>query len=344
MRASLCALEKGDGKRWDAYVHRNPDAGHCHLSGWAWVMTSAYGHKAPYLWVCDEEGRVRGVLPLVEMRSLLLRRSLVSLPFMDDGGILADDEEVAQALLQKAVQLAQSEHAETIDLRHRSKRPLGLASYGEKVTLALNLSGDPELMWKGFSAKVRNQVRKARKSGLSVSWHKMDGLEDFYRVFSVNMRALGSPVHSRRLFSEILTHFEGSAGLILVRRGEMTVAGGLALFFKKTMSIPWASSLRSLRSQCPNHLLYWEAIRWACERGLGRFDFGRSSPGSGTYRFKKQWGALEEGLCWESWGSGGGLAIQSDDPRFNLLAKTWSRLPLWVTRAIGPLIRGRLSN
>jgi FemAB-related protein (PEP-CTERM system-associated) len=345
MAVSLCQFGQGDGKQWDSYVSNNPRANHCHLSGWKDVIVKSYGHRPYYLWHATN-GIVDGILPLISMRSLLANRIFVSLPFLDNGGICADDEKVEQALLQEAVRLAESEHAELIDFRNRQKSRLGLSAHGSKVTLVLKLGGDTDLMWKKFNAKVRNQVRKAGKSGLTISWHDMDGLDDFYHVFLINMRSLGSPVHSVKLFSEILKSFKNSAKIILVKKGGRTVGGGMVLFFNGTVLVPWASSLREFRSQCPNNLLYWEAIRWACERGDHYFDFGRSSRGSGTFHFKKQWGAEEKPLHWESWTKGGAgpSTIQADDPRYNFVTKVWSMLPLPMTRVLGPVIRGHLSN
>ncbi len=340
-----CSFDRGEEKKWDDYVDNNPNAGHCHLSAWREVIFETYGHRSYYLWSCTED-KVEGILPFILMRDLRFRRTLVSMPFLDDGGICADNPETAQALVQAAQELAKKLGADDIDFRHRHESGLGLQGHGKKLTLVLNLNRDSEQLWTGFNAKVRNQVRKAEKSGLSISWHRAEGLRDFYNVFSINMHALGSPVHSFKLFEEILKRFDHNAKLILVRQEGRIVGGALCLFFKKTVLVPWASSLLAYRSLCPNNLMYWEAIRWSCENGFRRFDFGRSSPGSGTYRFKKQWGAVEEALHWESGlkDQAGSAMINADDPRYGAVTALWRKLPLSLTRLIGPRIRGRLSN
>lgn len=345
MGVTRCQFNQGEEKRWDDYVGQNPNAGHCHFSAWREVISKTYGHRPYYLWSC-KEGKVEGILPLIFMRDLLFRRTLVSLPFLDDGGICAEDLLTAQALCEEALRLAERLGTEGVDFRHRRENGLGLRTHGKKVTLVLNLIDDPEQTWKGLKAKVRNQVRKAEKSGLSTSWHQEDGLRDFYNIFATNMRSLGSPVHSFTLFAQILKRFETSSKLILVRKGTTTVGGALCLFFKKTVFVPWASSLMAYRSLCPNNLLYWEAIRWASENGFTRFDFGRSSPGSGTYHFKKQWGASEEPLHWQFLGldkKDPGL-VEAEDVRFLLASRIWKHLPLSIANCVGPRIRGHLSQ
>ncbi|HZS35087.1 MAG TPA: FemAB family XrtA/PEP-CTERM system-associated protein [Methylomirabilota bacterium] len=369
MRAELCPFAPGDEAAWDAYVRRAPTAGHCHLSGWRRVVARSYGHRPLYLWVLGPAG-VAGVLPLILFRGLGGRHALVSMPFLDDGGVVADSDEVARALGRAALGLGRRCGAAALELRHRRPGALALPAHGGKVTLALALAGDPRRMWAGFDPKLRNQVRKAQKSGLEVGWTGPDGLADFYRVFARNMRDLGSPVHGRRFFGAVLEEFGDGARLAIVRRAGRAIAGGLCLAFRDTLLMPWASSLRTERWACPSTLLYWEAIRWACEKGFVRFDFGRSSPGSGPYRFKRQWGAAVEPLHWQRSAivrpaprSGAAAAGPAADvasraagvaaeptrpdrpgPLARAAVAAWRRLPVALATRLGPVLRGRLSQ
>ena len=309
------------------------------------MVERSYGHRPFYLWA-SQDGKVKGILPLMLMRSVLFGKSLVSLPFLDDGGICADDEETALELYSHARRLCEREGADLLDLRHRAPSGLGLAPQGSKVTFVLQLARDPERAWTSLDSKVRNQIRKSMKSGLEVSWHGREGLDGFYDAFATNMRDLGSPVHSRKFFATILSEFPDSARLILVTDGGRTIGGAVCLSFKDTVIVPWASSRRAYRPSCPNHLLYWEAIRWSSQEGFRRFDFGRSSRGSGTYNFKKQWGAVEQPLGWEMWGQKGhrGGPIESSDTRYATVARVWKHLPVAITRFCGPMLRGQISN
>jgi FemAB-related protein (PEP-CTERM system-associated) len=209
----------------------------------------------------------------------------------------------------------------------------------------LELGRDPDAMWKGLDGKVRNQVRKAMSAGLSSSWCGIEGLDEFYSVFATNMRDLGSPVHGRRFFASILEEFADSTRLLLVREGSRPVAGGVCVVFRDAVIVPWASSLREWRSKCPSNLLYWDVIRFACEKRLGWLDFGRSSPGGGTYRFKMQWGGRERPLHWGRAGGGESRSpAGADDARYAWAIRAWQRLPVAVATAVGPLLRRHLSN
>ncbi len=333
-----------DRKQWDAYVWQHPQAQHYHLSGWAQAIERAYGHRAVYLVVEGEEG-IQGILPLIEMRRWVLGNVATSMPFLDYGGICAEDAEASQGLLDAALSHCASAGIETLDLRHYAPSGLDLRRFDQKVTLVLPLADEAERQWQGFSAKVRNQVRKAQKSDLVVRWAGAEGLPDFYRVWSENMRDLGSPAHSPRFFRTVFAVFP-STRLALVYAGEAVIGGAVCLYFRDTVLVPWASSLRSFLRYCPNNLLYWEAIRAACETGYRRFDFGRSSYDTGTYRFKKQWGAVEHALSWECWSAHDTARpiVDASHGPYGRALQLWQRLPLPVANWLGPSIRRYLSN
>jgi FemAB-related protein (PEP-CTERM system-associated) len=343
IRAEVCRFQPGDDRAWDAYVSQHPDGYVYQRSGWARVIERSYGLTPVYLWA-SEDSRVRGVLPLVLFRGLLGGRSLVSLPYLDEGGLCADDGEARTALWHAAQRLARQHRAAAVELRQGYPSGLPLSPLGAKVSVMLELAGDPGTMWKRLDAKVRNQVRKATASGLTPAWYGMEGLDDFYSVFVRNMRDLGSPVHALSFFANLLEEFAGDARLLLIRDGARVVAGGVCMVFRDTVLVPWASSLREWRSKNPNNLLYWEVIRSACEKGLHWLDFGRSSRGDGTYRFKMQWGGSERPLPWQVDPSERASLVDSDSPRYRRVIRAWQRLPVPVTRVIGPIIRKRLSN
>lgn len=332
-------------KQWDAYVLESRQAQHYHLSGWAEVIAQAYGHPAVYLIAEDDEGTTTGVLPLIEMKRWVLGHVAASMPFLDYGGICADNAEAAQRLLDAALAYCAQARIGTLDLRHVSPSGLDLQRFDQKATLVLPLTDDAERMWKGFNAKVRNQVCKAQKSDLSVRWTGAKGLADFYRVWAENMRDLGSPVHSLKIFRAVFPVFP-STQLALVCAGDEVIGGAVCLYFRDTVLVPWASSLRTFFRYCPNNLLYWEVIRTACEAGYRRFDFGRLSYGSGTYHFKKQWGTVEHPLSWECWSANATARpiVESSHGPYGKAAQLWQRLPLPVANRVGPLIRRYLSN
>jgi FemAB-related protein (PEP-CTERM system-associated) len=342
MRIQIDTVSSVNKHGWDTFVLTHPLATHYHLSGWGEIIERVYRYPGLYFSAWDED-RLTGIVPMVLLGGLLRRKSFVSMPYLDYGGICADTPAIGHELSVAITHAMTARQVGLLDLRHRMKMPLPLNTYGDKVTMVLPLTSDAERMWKTFGGKLRNQIRKAEKERLQTQWTGLEGVADFYSVYVHNMRDLGSPPHSLAFFQCLLQTFP-EAQILLVRRDRQVIGGGLCLAFQDTMLVPWASSLREYFRLCPNNLLYWEAIRTACARGLQCFDFGRSSRGSGTYNFKKQWGALEEPLYWQANVGGGDLINEESHAVLSLAVEAWKRLPVSVSRVIGPMVRRRLSN
>ena len=325
--------------RWDDYVERCPNANGYHLYAWRTVIERAFGHPTRYL-AAENDGRLVGILPLVLFRSRLFGRFAVSMPFLNYGGVAADDDAVVQSLVQAAVEEARHAGARSVELRHTRRLCPDLHPKQHKVAMRLALGETGEAQWNALDRKVRNQVRKADKSNLTVERGGAPLVEDFYAVFARNMRDLGTPVYSRRFFDEILRAFPGRTKILCVRHGGRAVAASFVFRHRDTMEVPWASSLREFNHLSPNVRLYWEMLQLAIEEGCRTFDFGRSTPDEGTYHFKKQWGAEPVPLVWEYW-TAAGTHVPDLSPRnakYAAAISLWQRLPLCLTRAIGPHI------
>jgi FemAB-related protein (PEP-CTERM system-associated) len=307
---------------------------------WLSVLARSLRHT-PYCLEAVEGDRICGFLALAQVRSLLFGHFLVSLPYLNYGGPIADDEETAKRLIDRAVQLADSLGVRYLELRHElaTAHPALKHSRTDKVQVRLDLPGDSNQLWKDLDAKVRNQVRKGEKHGLTVCWGGQEALADFYDVFSENMRDLGTPAYGRGLFAAILEQFPDRAEICTVRAGREAVAAALLLHGWGVTEVPSASSLRRYNHTCANMLMYWHLLKRAVERGQDIFDFGRSSKDSATMRFKMQWGASPSPSEWQFYLRRGEMgSMQKENPRYQRMIRIWQRLPLSVTRLVGPAI------
>jgi FemAB-related protein (PEP-CTERM system-associated) len=318
------------------------------------AVDRVYGHPSYYFmaWSTPEgnggasgHNKIVGVLPLFYLKNVLFGKLLVSLPFCDYGGILAEDERVVQALLQKAFELAGKLDHTAIELRHTERVVSDrLNTSSHRTRMVLEINGDSDKLWTSFDAKLRSQIRKPEKEGLVAKFGNVELLDDFYTVFSFNMRDLGSPVHSKNLPKCVLEEFGNSAKLQVVYNRKAPVAAGLIICFRETVFIPWASTLRQYNRLSPNMMLYWNFLKFAADHGFKKFDFGRSSPNEGTYKFKLQWGAKPTPLYWHysvNARAGAGEKIRKD--RYAPLIALWKKLPLPVANMIGPHIRKHIS-
>jgi hypothetical protein len=76
----------------------------------------------------------------------------------------------------------------------------------------------------------------------------------------------------------------------------------------------------------------------ARQRGSRLFDYGRSKRGTGAFDFKTYWGFEPQPLYYE-YHLGNAKTVPDlspANPRYQQMISAWRRLPLWLTRLIGP--------
>jgi FemAB-related protein (PEP-CTERM system-associated) len=337
-----CFIERDctDSGAWDAYVQAKAAATNYHQFAWRQVIEKSFGHRCQYLAARDVNGMIVGVLPLVQMQSMLFGNFLISIPFMNYGGLLCDDDQIAALLLSEAETARQSCGAAYVELRHAGFAVPNLPTKEHKVTMLLALEQAEDAQWKIFNAKLRNQVRKAEKSGLQPVIGQIELLDGFYDVFVRNMRDLGTPVYAKAFFRQVLEAFPDTTRIIGVVHEKRMIAAGFVSWYRGTIETPWASSIADYKAFCPNNMLYWEAIKFAISNGFTKFDFGRSTPNEGTFNFKKQWGAEPVQLYWQYLLESGQQLpeINTKNPKYEMAIRMWQKLPLALTKILGPNI------
>lgn len=336
---SVDAIDPSWENACEAYVAAHPSSFSYHRPGWARVIRRAFGHDARYL-VGRRDQEVVGVLPVTFMSSRLFGRFAVSVPFVNYGGVLADDMEATDALVSAAIDATERAGGAYLELRHTDRRCSSLQAKHHKVTMTLPLQGTPDAQWQVIDRKLRNQVRKAEKSGLQVRHGGAELLPEFYPVFARNMRDLGTPVYDRRFFEAVCAEFSDTTRVFVVTSDGRPAAASIVHWFRDRIEVPWASAIREYNPLCANVFLYWGMLRFASESGFATFDFGRSTPDEGPYQFKKQWGAQPSPLVWEYWTAGGRAMpdLSPHNAKFALAVKAWQRLPLTIANALGPFI------
>lgn len=363
--ADPSALQVGATSRpdaaWDRLAEEAPGGTYCHLAGWHTIITEVLGHEAHYLEARDSSGGLEGILPLVRVRSLLFGDYLVSMPFLNYGGPVGTPE-ACRVLTGEALELADRRGVDLMELRCRSREQLssdhvreedgegdagtpghGLVVTGRKITVVLPLPDEVEELWKGtLRSKVRSQVRKPMKEGLEARIGP-EQAEPFYEVFAENMRDLGTPVLPVELFRALPRVFDDRVVFCVVYREDEPVAGGCGFFCGDEFEITWASALREHSRVAPNMLLYWEMMKHALETGARAFNFGRCTPDGGSHRFKSQWGGHDEPLPWTAWAPDGAVETPNPDQgKYALAVSLWQKLPLPLTRVLGPPLARRI--
>ncbi len=338
-------LELQDQNRaaWDEYVYASDQASIFHLSGWKDVMEDTYGLHPNFL-IARENGQIRGGLPLLHINSRLSGHYFTSMP----GGICAQDEQTAQALLEVAKELVKANHAKYLILRDsRYKWTLPeLVTDEEHCTFVATLCDNSDQMWKAIDRRVRQHINKAIKDNLTVKFGP-EYLKDFYHSYSKVMREMGTPTLGLTFFQNVFQTFPDHFTTIMVQNADLQLGGIVAANFKNTIYMVWWGMLPEFYKIRSCHILNWETLKYGCENEFCQVDLGRSKWNSGTFTFKERWPAVPQPLYQQFYLNGISQppAVGSDmddDPKYHLFIQIWRRLPFQITDFVGPILRKRM--
>ncbi len=327
---------------WDAYILSHPQGSFAHLSGWKHVFEKAFGHKAHYLIAeaTETPGKIQGVFPMFAVKSQLFGRSMVSMPFLTYGGILADNENVSDALYQAAVRLTVQEKLDYLEIRNEQEPLKDLPTKDLYYVFKRGISRDDDENLKAIPRKSRRMVRQGMKNKLEANFGGTELLEPFYELFAFNYRSLGTPVFSKHYLRTILEEFKDTSSILLIQKDARPLSGVLSFYYKDQVIPYYSGAVPEARQYAANDYLYWALMSDAAAKGFRIFDFGRSKKDTGPYHFKRHWGFEPEPLPYQYYLN----RIQElpdlspANPKYQKKIELWKKLPLWATKLLGPSI------
>jgi FemAB-related protein (PEP-CTERM system-associated) len=336
----VVALTSADAARWDAYVEPRAAAA-TDLFAWGVVVRAAYGIESHFLAAMDGD-RIVGTLSLFELRHPAFGHYMATAVFGTDGGLHVDDDAARDALVAEARSLGERAGVSHVLIRTRDVGIAGADTDRRYVTALVDLGGTSEAVFEALPGKTRNQVRRGMKEGFTIATGAAQ-IDPFFEVFHRHMRDLGSPAHGMHFYRLIQRHLASRAEFFVVRDGSDVVGGALVFYVNGIASNYHTVTLRAYNPRCANYLLYWRIIEHAIGRGCRQLDMGRSEKESTQLAFKTNWTSTVEELQYHYLLLGGKSVPRLDprSPRFRLAVAVWRRMPLALTRALGPrLISG----
>jgi serine/alanine adding enzyme len=337
-----------DKQLWEQYLNGSSYAHHANCWQWREILSNSFQHTPLYIVASskvDNKEIVTGILPLFFVKSIFFGKALISMPYLNGGGIITDCKQTYTTLINHANVLGQEYGVKYIELRHRAPllvNHLSMHTKQHKASMVLKLPKDPDELFNSFPSKLRSQIRRPIKEGLEIKTSgreisKDESLDAFYKVFSSHMRNLGTPVYPRSLFKNTMEYFKAESQIHSVWKNNKPIACAFTIGHKTSLEVPWAASLFEYKHLSPNMLLYWSIIKNTIISGYDVFDFGRSSYDSGSYNFKKQWGASELPLYWHYLSSKNYIPeISPNNKNFKPLVQCWKFLPTAFTNTLGP--------
>jgi CelD/BcsL family acetyltransferase involved in cellulose biosynthesis len=346
-----------DAQAWDAYVENHPESRFCHLYAYRYLQ-DVYGYKPRYS-AFRKGGRLVGVLPAFEVKSLFFGRRLVSQPFSEYGGLLLDrdlSEPDIQEIMGELKQFLTSNGARALEMHGR--QGIGSCDYDPYLTKSnaqsyayLPLDKPLEEIWgKVITYQVRKAVQKAQRSNVSVV-ERSDPetiVRDFYPFYVASMARLGVPPHSIKYYLRAKAAYGDRLRIFWAIHDGVPIAGLLGFACGKRINIINIVSDERFWEVRPNDLIHWEYIKWAHASGCQVFDFG-SIRYEGQLHYKKKWGCIIEDHGYYFLKEKGDTSekqaatFDSSSPTMKRMGEMWSRyVPRRVGCFIGPFLRKNL--
>lgn len=333
-----------DKQVWDDFILNNGNSSFFHLIGWKDIIEQTFGHKSHYIMALSEN-QVKGVLPLFELKNRLFGHALVSIPFVVYGGVCAADKNTESMLLKSASILGRLTGVDYVELRNefdslpvKSDRQNWLTK-NLYTTFQREIYPDIESNFNAIPRKQRRMIKQGSKAGLISKIGGGEYLSDFYRLYSINKKNLGTPVFPIKYFENIIKIFPQTF-ILSVWKDNIMVAAVMTFIFKDRLMPYFSGALKEYFRYAANDFMYWELMRYGCEEGYKFFDFGRSKKGTGSYDFKRHWGFEPKDLPYTYY-----LVAMKDmpnispvNPKYSAMVNIWKKLPLFVANWLGPKI------
>ena len=338
MALQATLLPQGAETAWDEFVRTADKATFFHLSGWRRVLEQGLGHRTFYLCV-ERDGCIVGVLPLTQVKSILFGNTLISNAFCVEGGIVAADDEAAEALRSKCESLARELNVDCVEFRSASSpHPGWVRKEGLYVVFRKPIQPDLDANLKAIPRKQRAMVRKGMSFGLTSELD--DNVDRLHHVYAQSVHHLGTPVFPKRYFRLLQTIFGSACDVVTVIHENQAVASVLNFYFRDQVLPYYGGGTSAARQLAANDFMYWEVMRRACERGYRLFDFGRSKVDTGAYAFKKNWDFEPVPLVYEFLpvARAGIPDVNPLNPKYQAMIAAWRKMPLGLTKVLGPMI------
>ncbi|KRE97051.1 hypothetical protein ASG89_29755 [Paenibacillus sp. Soil766] len=325
-----------------------------HTLSFRQILLETFRYQCLYHAVVDHNDQICALIPLTSGRNLGLKRVGVSLPFVNYTDVCALNEEASQFALAAITELKEKYRLHYIELRFKSGTMLSEGKHLSSIrkhrdavhgqlndinhTFVLPLTNEDEVI--SLSTRNnRNHIRKVYKNNWFTVSYDQGNLARFHKVYVRRMKQLGSPAQDIGFFQrffDYLPHHAVLQTVLDVETGE--VAGGMLLLISpgdSTLYYPYGANLTTYNHKYLNNFMYWEAVKFGIRSGLKQLDLGRSQIGSGTYKYKEQWGATAEQLTYFVMGSPSKETGPPDKEKLRFFIELWKVLPNVVTEPVG---------
>lgn len=286
-------------QNWDDLIGSHPGGTFFHTAAWARVLSETYRYKPLYFSIIENE-KISGLLPIMEINSVLTGKRGVSLPFSDECQPLAGDRQQFNLLMEEALLAGQEAGWKHIEIRGGQQYLSEVPSSVHHFIHTLQLDTDTGSMLNRFKSNVRRNIKRAQKERLQVIFsNTWESLLAFCRLNCLTRKMHGLPPQPFKFFKNIyrLIIKKNKGFIALALHQARPVAAAIYIHFGDRGIYKYGASHREFLSLRPNNLIMWEAIKWFAQRGYSKLSLGRTEPqNAGLLQFKNSWGTSSEKL------------------------------------------------
>jgi len=323
---------------WLTFLETVEMADICHHPAWADIFAETFGLDSLLIFH-RTGGKIDGGLPLVIFDQPLTGKALISMPYLNYGGIVTTSPAVEHKLVETSRKIMAASQADYMELRHvgRGLEDMADNSRRDRMTFRLALEKPADEIFSSLKKQLRTRLRKAENFDLSY-YRGLERLDDFYGLFAQAMKEHGTPVMPKRFFAAVLKHLPENAETMIAYQGGIPLGGKFFLKFKDRVTMTWGCFPMKHKRLLANYYLTWELIKQLAEGPYRVLDFGRSAPDSGGHDYKSNWKPDEIPLFTDYIASDPGKIphLKPDNTKFKIAIATWKKMPLGLTKLIGP--------
>jgi lipid II:glycine glycyltransferase (peptidoglycan interpeptide bridge formation enzyme) len=347
----------------------------CQYPIYANIVENSYKNMHTNSIINNNEGKIQSVYPMMTLKNKLFKSKHINMPFSDIGGISGETSKVT---IEKMVKTLQNKGKYKIEIRLDNQpkykeldkilQSTGFKKTPNKSHIVIDLKKQTkESMWKQFHKHTRNDIRKAEKSNLKIV--QVDNeieLKKTYKLYEKQMRDFGSPQHKYKYFKNLLLNANEHFYALNIYHEQSSktkpIATSILLYANTNGYLAFNVSNPKHRDKRPNDLLYWTTIKWAMnnknkithiDTGQVDTDSEKGTHANGLSRFKQKWlGTIIDKYTYtyDSNQENENKNIKVEENSKSVLRGSklkkfrgiWKKLPLIITRVIGPRICGEL--
>lgn len=266
---------------WDEFVGNHPQGNL--LQSWTWGEFKEYQGWRPLRLMISERGQT-----LAAAQMFLLPFPYRTLAYVPRGPLFEPaDHELGHAVLQALHHRAHRHRAialkveppwlgsaENIAWWVGEGFRKGVPNIQPTRTFVVDLLRDEEAILGGMKPKCRYNVHLALRRDIIIRQGSLDDVPTFYALLRETAARDGFDIHQLGYYEAAfrLLHPSGHMVLLLADYQGEPLAGLVAFAFGHQGIYMYGASADRERHRMPNHLLQWQAMRWAKARGCSTYD------------------------------------------------------------------------